>query len=190
MLYCLFGMLCCYGLFLLYDVNQIRWKRSALNALFFLSLLLMAGMTGAACFGGGSLQVVRLVPGGLCAALFFALLLYTLFFAIPFGASYLDNAGGRLVYRRGMYALCRHPGVLWYAGFYFGLYWAFGGVPLLTLAVAGTVLDVLYAAFQDVWTFPRMFADYGTYKRETPFLLPNGASLRRCMRTLRGEDCG
>ena len=80
----------------------------------------------------------------------------TLFsFALPFEETYVRESRGRRVCRTGMYALCRHPGVLWYAGFYFSLYAALGGAPLLVLAVTGTVLDLLYAVFQDVWTFPK-----------------------------------
>ena len=40
-------------------------------------------------------------------------------------------------------------------GVLFSLYAALGGTPPLVLAVTGTVLDLLYAVFQDVWTFPK-----------------------------------
>lgn len=51
--------------------------------------------------------------------------------------------------------------------------------------VTGTDLDLLYAVFQDVWTFPKTFCDYEEYRREAPFLIPRPSSVVRCLRTLR-----
>ena len=118
---------------------------------------------------GQNRNPARLVPGGIFALCFLLLLCYTLFFALPFEETYVRESRGRRVCRTGMYALCRHPGVLWYAGFYFSLYAALGGTPLLVLAVTGTVLDLLYAVFQDVWTFPKTFCDYEEYRRAVSY---------------------
>ena len=42
----------------------------------------------------------------------FAALIYTLFFALPFDETYAKQNNGRYVCDRGVYALCRHPGIL------------------------------------------------------------------------------
>ena len=57
----------------------------------------------------------------LFAILFFGLLIYTLFFALPFEETYVMQEAHK-TYDKKMYALCRHPGVLWFAGVYFPLF--------------------------------------------------------------------
>ena len=55
---------------------------------------------------------------GLGGFLFLCLLIYTLFFALPFEETYCEENKLRAAYTEGMYGLCRHPGVLWFAGAY------------------------------------------------------------------------
>ena len=43
------------------------------------------------------------------AILFLGLLIYTLFFALPFDETYVKENHERLAYTEGVYALCRHP---------------------------------------------------------------------------------
>ena len=161
------GTAVCYLFFLLYDFNQVRWKSRKLHGAFALSCAGLLLLTAAACWKGQNRNPARLVPGGILALCFLLLLCYTLFFALPFEETYVRESRGRRVCRTGMYALCRHPGVL------------------LVLAVSGSVLDLLYAVFQDVWTFPKTFCDYEEYRREAPFLIPRPSSVVRCLRTLR-----
>lgn len=188
MLY-LTGVVICYCLFLLYDINGVKWKSTVLNLAFFVACAGLLALTVFACiedFAG--LNIMRLISGGILAFLFLALLVYTLFLALPFEKTYVDRTGEeqkRKVYKSGVYGLCRHPGVLWYGGFYFSLCLAFGGWRLLVVAAAGTVLDILYVAFQDAWTFPRLFCNYEGYQREVPFLMPTRSSIKLCFEGLK-----
>ena len=118
------------------------------------------------------------------AILFLGLLIYTLFFALPFEETYvMQNA--HKTYDKKMYALCRHPGVLWFAGFYICLWLVFGGKPLLVMAVWFSFLNFCYVILQDHYTFPRIFSDYAEYQKRVPFLIPNGKSLKRCLETFK-----
>ena len=45
--------------------------------------------------------------------------------------------------------------------------------------------NYLYIIFQDLWTFPRTFFNYREYQQSTPFLIPNGKSIRVCMKSIR-----
>lgn len=110
---------------------------------------------------------------------FLGLLIYTLFFALPFDDTYVKQADVRKTYTEGMYALSRHPGVLWFAGFYISLYFSFGTSNLLMLAVVLTSMNFLYIVLQDVIIFPTVLSDYSQYKKATPFLVPNIKSTRR-----------
>jgi len=105
-----------------------------------------------------------------------ALMAKALFFSLPPNA-YAASVQIRCTYARGMYALCRHPGVLWYC-----LMFASLAIMLRTpAATAGCCIlcigDIAYMVFQDVWSFPRIFCDYAEYQRNVPFFLPTRASV-------------
>nr|WP_122013512.1 hypothetical protein [Maliibacterium massiliense] len=175
-----------YLLFFLYDIAGVRRRLPLLQGAFALGcLLLAAALAGLGCEGWRA----ALMPAwqrwtfSALALFFLALLLYTLFFALPFADTYVHQAARSPVCDRGVYALCRHPGVLWQAGLCFSMYLALGTRDMLLAALLFTLLNVLYVLLQDRWTFMRQFDDYGRYRRTTPFLLPTKASLRACART-------
>ena len=118
------------------------------------------------------------------SVIFLALLIYTLFFALPFEETYVAQEAHK-TYDIKMYALCRHPGVLWFAGFYICLWLAFGTKPLLVMAIWFSLLNFCYVILQDLYTFPKVFSDYMDYKKRVPFLIPNGKSMKRCMDTFK-----
>ena len=85
-----------------------------------------------------------------------------------------------------MYALCRHPGVLWFAVAYLCLGLLLGAPKAAVFALVMTGLNIAYVLFQDCWTFPKSFVNYEEYRRTTPFLLPTPGSAVRCVRTWKG----
>ena len=110
------------------------------------------------------------------AAVFGGLLVYTLFFALPAGSSYVSQEQRRPACVSGVYALCRHPGVLWFAGEYLCL-WRAAGLPAAAVALY-IGLDVLLVWFEDAKVFPASLSGYEEYRRVTPFLIPSGRSIR------------
>lgn len=118
------------------------------------------------------------------ALLFLGLLIYTLFFALPFEETYVAQDAHK-TYDKKMYALCRHPGVLWFAGVYFCLWLALRTIPLLVAAIWFSFLNFCYIVLQDCYTFPKIFSDYAAYQKRVPFLIPNGKSLKRCFETFK-----
>ena len=170
-------------LFFLYDCNQLAANRPIFRPLFGIGCLLLGGSTLALFMqrqDALSLPLpVRAAAGVLCCIMA-GLTAHSLFFTLPFGSTYL-TADNRKTYTAGVYALCRHPGVLFLAGFY-GALWLATGDPSLGLAfLFFDLLNLLYALFQDRVTFPRQFDDYVEYRAATPFLIPTPASLRRCL---------
>lgn len=166
-----------FALFFLSDYNDWKLRRRGLRLCFPLGTLLLLLGTAAGCAAGtpplhGLPRLAVLV----LAALLTALLGYTLFFALPAEASYAHPGEDRPVCATGVYALCRHPGVLWFAGAYLCLWGGFG-FPLRS-AVLYTALDVLLVLFEDRRVFPARLSGYDDYRRTTPFLLPDRASLR------------
>ena len=175
-------------LFFLYDVNSFTWRSRLLHKSFALGVTLLAAATvldlAAALRMGafsGLKDLILLVAGALCLAA----LVYCLFFALPFAETYQDTDGPPAVCDRGVYALCRHPGVLCMLGMY--LFWGLGALPatMLRNGLIFSGFNTVYVCFQDRMTFPRTFPDYPDYQKNVPFLIPTGASMRAAWRTRR-----
>ncbi|HHT16081.1 MAG: hypothetical protein ACOX6G_05325 [Christensenellales bacterium] len=163
--------------FFLFDMNSVRLRFRALQILFPLGVLLLLTATMAEAHIAfqltaplDSIDFVWLV----LSAIHTILLVYALFFAIPFSASYTDsvNVNPRTVIRTGLYGICRHPGVwlLSFALFFLAL--AMSTLRMWLFVGLVSVLNLLYVVFQDLWTFPRIFSDYIDYRQSVPFLIP------------------
>ena len=172
-------------MFVLYDWFQLTGTCRLQQFLFPTGLILLTGVSVRLLFLPPSFMLpvaVRFFAGG-GLVIFLILLIYSLFFAIPFKETYLEEHRDRRVFDRGVYALCRHPVVLWLFGLY-GCLWLVSGVPEMGVAwLLFSFLDILYVSIQDRWIFPRIFCDYTDYRRRVPFLIPNRTSAGRCIRT-------
>ena len=162
-----------FGMFFLYDWNRVFLKKQ------WMSHLLAAGNV---CLAVVAVRLVRLsltvrFGGWLLwltgAAVFLALLIYTLYFALPFDSTYCKEADLHTVCRSGMYGWCRHPGIWWFFGCFFclGMSTSLGERVILCLVLS--FLNLLYAWYQDRCIFAAEFSDYEDYKRTVPFLIPN-----------------
>ena len=153
--------------YLIYDLNEITLQNKILQKFFFLGTLILCLGTLWMGFCSEAFVWIWLVP----AIFFFGLLIYTLFFALPFEATYVDPAIGRKVYSGGLYGLCRHPGFWWLLFAYVCLGMACGS-EMMRFGLFCSFLNLLYIGFQDMVIFPRIFVDYGDYQRKVPFLIP------------------
>lgn len=176
----------------LYDIQSVGSPQSFLSSKALVGLLKRGFWIGLILLVISTLAVVaKAITRGqgvnwiyaVIAAASLVLLIYTLFFALPFQATYLTQ-NQRRVYNEGLYALCRHPGVLWFSVFYCSLSLAFKSIDLGVFSAVVILENILYVMLQDWWTFPRFFVDYGAYQRSTPFLIPNPTSIKRCLSTM------
>ena len=126
-------------LMLLGDVNDALWHRSALRLCFPVGLILLAAATAARL----SLEAFDTAWCAVAAA-FLLVLLYALFGSFSVKDAYVSQECGRRVYDKGFYALCRHPGVLFFAGLYVSLHYALA-LPWADAAVYA-LLNLLLAA--------------------------------------------
>ena len=165
-------------LFVLGDLNSVNWGVRALRPCF---------LPGACCWRVPRRRCSsprahvscspRAAPGWpVFGRSVLLLLVYSLFFALPFQQTYLEEAAERRAYDRGVYALCRHPGVLWFILFYLCCWLARGSDALFWAWVLFSLLNVGYIVLQDLYIFPRTFGNYGEYRKTTPFLIPNRAA--------------
>ena len=98
-------------LMLLGDVNDAAWHKGALRLCFPTGLVLLAAATALRLDYSG-------VDAAWCAVsgAFLLVLLYVLFGSFSVKDAYVRQDSGRRVYDKGFYALCRHPGVLFFCG--------------------------------------------------------------------------
>ena len=178
-------------LYLMYDINSFTTQNRLLGKCFFTGTVLIAASTvielisafKQKAFGGAS-DIILIILSGLS----FILLIYCLFFALPFEETYVEQANGRKVYDGGAYALCRHPGIICFFAFY--LFLGLAALPSAFLAkgMIYSFLNLLYAAFQDRVTFPKCFTNYEDYRKRVPFLIPNKKSIRQAAQTWAQSD--
>ena len=109
--------------------------------------------------------------------------------ALPVRDTYRGKAAPRLV-DKGMYALCRHPGVLWLPLGLLPLAMGLGSHGLLVSGALTSLLNLLYAWYQDRYIFPRTIQGYSDYQRRIPMLLPTRRSLCQALgwQTKGGHD--
>ena len=164
-------------LFLLGDLNDACWHRRLLKPAFLTGAALLALSTGGTLLERFP-ETPRLlqVPFLAGAVLFAILLVWALFFSFPPKEAYVEGTRDRKVYTGGMYALCRHPGILWFCFLYGCLIPGAGFPPALALLYC--LLNILLGWVEDKWIFPRLFSDYDAYKLRAPFLIPTPKSLR------------
>ena len=165
--------LCAFALFFASDYNDWQLRKKGLKVCFPLGGILLTAAVVLRC---GAVQPV--VSGllrwvvFLLGFAFLGLLIYTLFFAIPVEASYARPGEKRRACTTGVYALCRHPGVLWLAGVLLCLVLA-AGLPLLDTVVY-CILNVCLVWFEDRCVFPDLLEGYEAYRATVPFLIPAG----------------
>lgn len=176
--------------YFIYDLNGILWKNKILQKSFFIGCGLL--LIGTLTMIFQSLWVIQwsfqTLVGLMGSLVCLGLLIYTLFFALPFEQTYVEEKQQEQqelkTYTEGVYALCRHPGVLWFIGFYLFLMVLMPTKPVIYGGILFAILNFSYIVLQDYWTFLHLFSDYSDYKRLTPFLIPNKRSIARCFHTL------
>lgn len=116
----------------------------------------------AAAAAGGPLPLIALAA----ASPFLALLVYSVFLEIPL------RRRSAALYHSGTYALCRHPGLLWFVLAHAALNAVYRSPRFLLISLAMVGGDLALVLAQDTWLFRRRFPGYDAYRRSVPFLLP------------------
>lgn len=168
-------------LFILYDFNQIRSNHAFLKPLFltgsFVLVFVTIKLSVTAYEGDFPVAFPAVAVFYFLAAVNLGMLVYTLFFAVPFQEAYVEGSK-QTICKEGVYALCRHPGVLFLAGAYLFLGLALGRPMMILAGFIFTVLNLIYIWIQDTYIFPVLFDGYEEYKTETPYLLPTLTSIQ------------
>ncbi|MDO4176533.1 MAG: hypothetical protein Q4D99_03530 [Bacillota bacterium] len=168
----------------LHDCNDWKFRKKYLNFCFPLGAAFIAVSSIWMCIplGVGPVHAVwlRIILGILGIAFAWAEV-YSLFFSFNTKDAYIEywDEERRTVNTTRMYALCRHPGVLFFV-LLFIILWLCIGMDFPGMVML-CVLNVLLAAFEDLIVFPKVFRGYEEYKETTPFLVPNCKSISHCI---------
>lgn len=165
-----------FAMFFLNNANDMRIRSKRLSFLFPLGCVIFCSAVIVGCVSGKSPVEQTALRIIICAIGIssLALMLHSLFFAIPAKDSYVRPGATRPVIMTGPYALCRHPGVLFFIILMLCLWLGLGLSPLC--AVVWSLLNIALALTEDIIVFPALLEGYRDYKKNTPFLIP---SLRR-----------
>lgn len=178
-----FLVVCAFALMFLSDALKLRKHDAAGKHLFGGGALMLIASGVFAAFNGTrfylapvmraiSLLVAALGAWGMYVSLFSSLPTYRTYFGKEETIDLVDS---------GMYAMCRHPGALWFPVFSGFLALGLGNLELLVDAALASALNVLYVWFQDSRVFPETIKGYNQYQKTTPFILPTAQSLSRAV---------
>ncbi len=114
-----------------------------------------------------------------------SLLIYSLFINLPFRKTYIITGVSDRLITSGLYALVRHPGVMWFILLMVSLILVSSSRIILIASPIWILLDILLVVIQDKFFFGRMFAGYDAYRQKTPMLVPNQRSISAFIRSLK-----
>lgn len=162
-----------YVFYFIYDFNTIKKNYRILRLFFGVGTFILILTTGYAVYKYWNNDNWFLICSMSSLLLvFLGLLIYTLFFALPFEETYVNKSVERLAYTKGIYGICRHPGMLWLSGVYFCLWGLTNNFEFGYFVYLVVIGDLLYIIYQDYYIFPKTFVNYREYKMTTPFLVP------------------
>lgn len=152
-------------LFILHDLNTIKFKKNILGHSHWLGVLILA----LACIGAikislidESISLTRTMIASSFGLAFILLMVETMVFQSP--------------KQRGIYQMCRHPELIWFVGIYLSIIFAVGSTLIMTLAEFAVLLMIGYSIFREKVIYPILLEDYQEYKK-VPFIIPNKISL-------------
>ncbi len=98
-----------------------------------------------------------------------ALLVYTLFFALPFEKTYTRLEENPPVYTEGVYSLCRHPGVVWFFFLYLFLALLTGQRLMMAVYLLQWAQCFCMSGFRTGLHLRGRFQGYEAYQRKRHF---------------------
>lgn len=172
-------------LMMLNDMNQIKFHLKWGKYTFMIGCILLLIVTGLLInqhlYDDKTFHIGHLIASILCM-INTLLLIYTLFFALPFEGTYVEQDHLK-VYDKGVYALCRHPGILWFFFAYIFLAMCLSSIEIGIAAILFSFMNFIYAYLQDCIIFPITLEGYEDYQRRVPFLIPTITSIKRSLKS-------
>jgi len=174
----------------LFDIVSLkRWAKGIKPATWVLGSGLLVYALVIACLRSDklTLPVWSTWLGWVLLTISLLLLIYSLFINLPFRKTYITTGASDTLIRTGLYALVRHPGVIWFTLFMLSLTLVSKSSVLVIAAPIFILLDIVLVITQDKFVFTKMFDGYESYQQETPMLLPNRQSINAFINSLKQQ---
>lgn len=110
---------------------------------------------------------------------------YSLYFALPLDKTYIKSGTSNQLMTSGVYALVRHPWLLFFALSMVGLVLGSRSILALEAGPAWTAFSLALVYVQDRKIFPRMFSGYVEYQKTTPMFWPTRNSVNAFLEGLK-----
>ena len=101
--------------------------------------------------------------------------------ALPVKETYIGADPAQKLVDSGLYAMCRHPGAIFFPLMSVCAALGLGSVSLLINGLLASLLNLLYVVFQDQVVFPSTIPGYNSYRQRVPFLFPTAQSIARAL---------
>ena len=165
------------------DALKMRGRDKAGKGLFAAGFLLLAAGMILSAVTGTSYQVSPITRG-----LFITLAAAgawgeysSLFGTLPVKDTYIGTDPAQKLVDSGLYAMCRHPGALFFPLMSVCTALGLGSVSLINSSLFASSLNLLYVLYQDRVVFPATIPGYDSYRQRVPFLLPTAQSIARAL---------
>ncbi|MFC1899489.1 methyltransferase family protein [Chloroflexota bacterium] len=179
----------CFGFLLihLFDMVSIKKLPLAKPITWGLGNILLVYALVMVCLQAGkpALPVLSIWVGSPLLIISLFHLLYSLFVNLPFRITYIIAGTGDRLIKSGLYALVRHPGVIWFSLTMLSLVFISQSIFMLTAALIFIFLDIVLVVIQDTFFFGKMFTGYADYRKQTPMLVPNRKSIQTFITSLK-----
>ncbi len=147
-------------MFILYDVNSVKWEIAVFRKLFLIGVVLIIINTIVIIINNYTLysaEIVYAAPALLCLCM----LIYSLFFALPFQDTYTAGKNPSNLCKTGIYAMCRHPGAPLVRRVLPVLSLSFPYGELAVFSFVSCMSNSLFMSpSRTIGVFPRTFSDY------------------------------
>lgn len=163
----------------LFDVHKLKPIHPLFNGLFGVGVVMLVVAT----FGILTSEPWFTIPASpsawIIAGLGLGEMIFALFLALPFSATYLDQPDQHPVVSTGLYGICRHPGVWGFILYYLAASVASGNGTLLVAGIVFSLADVAHVTLQDRLFFRQTLIGYADYQTRVPFLFFGWKDIKR-----------
>jgi len=178
-----------FGLLFVSDMCGLKGKCRFQNLLAFSGTFFVFISSVIILMGGTDYNLsltVRLLSGFFALG-FLLLLIYSVVFEVRAPKDSNKPGDKPELVTTGTYALSRHPGVIWFL-----FYYVFGSLFFMNseILIAGIIwssINVVYVLLQERVVFHKLFENYNTYSKDTPMIIPNIKSIKKCINTINGR---
>jgi protein-S-isoprenylcysteine O-methyltransferase Ste14 len=119
------------------------------------------------------------------AALFFMLLVYSVFIEIGIKTPY-SKSNRRVALVTGTYGFVRHPGFLWFLLLMLILMSIYMNLEFSLIGLSVICMNFILILLEDIILFPKIFINYDEYKKMVPFIIPRFRHKRKTVRSTNG----